>query len=302
MDLNPDVVFGKARASVIGCEGEIHDVVESTMDTARRLAAKGVPDGYVVLAEEQRSGRGRTGAWECRRGDGILMSVVLRLAVRADERRLIATLGAVSAAEAVQHFGPDAKIKWPNDVVVLVRGDTPQGPEESGAGPPRQPRIAPPFRKMGGVLVESATCKGDSAPAHLLGIGLNVNQDRRRLPACAESEEAGRGGLPATSVKIELGRQVDRSELCRILLGRLDHWYGRLRHGRAEALLARWRTLSCLMGESVRAVVRTSANSVEPGRAVIGKVIGLRATGELILQPPEGGELLLREHEAKLIF
>ena len=269
--LNPDVIFDPNR--VVGCEGEIHDVVESTMDTARRLAVRRTaeaPDGYVVLAQEQRSGRGRTGTWECRRGDGLLMSVILRLGVRTSERKLIALMGAVSAAEAIQHFGPDARIKWPNDVVVA----------EAPCG-------ALKLRKLGGVLVEQVR-KGDATPVHLLGIGLNANQDRRRLPAVRQA-------MPPTSVKIELGgRPVDRSELCHVLLGRLDHWYGKLRLGQSEALLARWRTLSCLLGETVRAEVR--------GRMLDGEVIGIRATGELILRLPGGREIFLNDHETKLLF
>ena len=262
-------IFGVASAGrVIGCKGEVLEVVDSTMDVARRRAAAGAPDGYVLLAEKQRAGRGRTGTWECPARQGLLMSVILRLGVRTSERRLIGLMGAVAAAEAVQHFGPEARIKWPNDVVIAERAE------------------ALKLRKIGGILVEQAQ-QGDSAPAHLLGVGLNVNQDRRRLPAVA--------ALPPTSVKIQLGgRRVDRNELCDALLGRLDHWYAKLRLTQGEALLARWRTLSCLLGETVRAEVQ--------GRIVDGKVIGLRATGELILRPSAGPELFLSSEKAALLF
>ena len=48
-------IFGVASAGrVIGCKGEVLEVVDSTMDVARRRAAAGAPDGYVLLAEKQR--------------------------------------------------------------------------------------------------------------------------------------------------------------------------------------------------------------------------------------------------------
>jgi len=253
---------------VVGCRGEVHDVLESTMDTARRCAMAGAPDGYVVLAEKQRSGRGRTGTWECTTRLGLLISVVLRMGISQEERRITALMGAVAATQAVQHFGVQARIKWPNDVVIA---DKTQGLR---------------VRKLGGVLVEQ-TPQGDAAPAHVLGIGLNVNQDTRRLPKGVD--------VPATSVKIERGGQsVERNQLCIRLLAELDLWYAKLRSGQVEALLARWRTLSCLLGQRVRAEVE--------GEFVSGEVLGLRATGELILRTDDGGEIFLTSEKAKLVF
>ena len=266
--LSAQQLFGTAGGRrIIGLEGEVLGIVESTMDAARRQAAAGVPDGFVVLAERQRSGRGRKGIWECPAGEGLLMTVVLRLGVRASERPQLALLGAVAATEAAAHYVPRVGIKWPNDIVV------------AGEGEPMA------LRKLGGVLVEQARC-GDSAPAHLLGIGLNVDQDRRRLPLGT--------GLPATSMKLEGGRPIDRAALCAKLMDQLDGWYDRVRRGRPEALLARWRRLSCLMGHRVCA--RTGGQCIE------GTVVALRAGGELILRAAGGEEVILTSERSTLLF
>jgi len=267
--LDPAVIFGPgASRRVIGRQGEVLRVVDSTMDLARHRAAAGAPDGYVVLAEKQRAGRGRSGSWECPPGQGLLMSVVLRLGLPRADRPRLALMGAVAAAEALRQFGAQARIKWPNDIVVT-----------GGEGLPR-------LRKLGGVLVEQCS-QGDSAPAHLLGIGLNVNQHSRRLPS--------RTPLPATSLRAELGgRATDRNELCLRLLEKLDSWYSPLRRGHPELLLARWRTLSCLLGEMVSARVGE--------RIIRGRVTGLRSSGELVLSGLRGCQVVLKPGKDKLLL
>jgi len=267
--LSAEKIFAAhGRKRVIGCRGEVLPVVDSTMHVARRRAEGGSPDGYVVVAEEQTAGRGRKGKWECPPGLGLLMSVVLRLGLPLQERRVFTILGAVAAAEAVQRFGPPARIKWPNDVVVAVQeGDL-------------------VLKKLGGVLVEQVG-RSDAVPAHILGIGINVNQKRRHLP--------GEAALPATSVLLERGGvRTDRNALCRTLLERLDFWYERLYHGQTERLLARWRSLNCLPGRRVTISMG--------GRTFPAEVLGVRSTGELIVRDATGQRLHLTEEKARLVF
>jgi BirA family transcriptional regulator, biotin operon repressor / biotin---[acetyl-CoA-carboxylase] ligase len=115
-----------------------HRLVDSTNRVARELAAAGAPHGTLVTADEQSAGRGRADrSWVAPAGSSVLMSVVLRPA------EALLPLRAAVAVAAV--CGPDAAIKWPNDVLL---GD----------------------RKVCGVLVEGRPQEGWAA----LGIGLNV--------------------------------------------------------------------------------------------------------------------------------
>lgn len=267
--LDQNAIFeASSRARVIGSTGEIHDVVESTMDVARERGTAAAGDGYVVLAEQQRSGRGRDGRWECPSGKGLLMSIVLRLGLRRSERMLLGFMGAVAAAETFQSFGTNASVKWPNDIVVTA--------------PAKELRL----RKLGGVLVEQFS-RGDAAPGHLLGLGLNLNQTQDELPECSN--------IPATSLMLERhGEPVDRDRFCRQLLNHLDEWYGRLRLGRSGHLLARWRSLSCLPGKRIRARVRD--------QIITGTVTGLRATGELLLREDNGRTRVLKAEHTTLLL
>ncbi|MHC4481670.1 MAG: biotin--[acetyl-CoA-carboxylase] ligase [Planctomycetota bacterium] len=267
--LEPEALFGPRTGSpLVGSEGEVLRSVTSTMDVARERLKEGAADGYVVVAEHQSAGRGRAGAWECPAGRGLLMSACLRIGLPLAERKLVVLMGAVAAAEAVRRFGVPAQIKWPNDVVVAARRDD---------------RLL--VRKLGGLIAETVP-RGDAAPAHVLGIGLNVNQGAEDLPQGAS--------VPPTSMCLERGQEVDRTALCRALLEELSGWYRRLAMGQSEHVLARWRRLSCLFGEQVRARVE--------GQVLSGTVAGICSTGELILIGPGGQQYLLPEERSSLLL
>ena len=119
----------------------------STNDRARALAAAGAPHGTVVSAAEQTAGRGRQGrTWSAPPGRALLVSVVLR-----DPPTLLSLAAALAVAETA---GDEARIKWPNDV--LVDG-----------------------RKIAGILAEGRPQDGWA----VLGIGLNVALRIEDLPA-----------------------------------------------------------------------------------------------------------------------
>lgn len=267
--LDPEIIFGSAvRPAVIGSAGEVVGSTGSTMDLVRDRIREGAPDGYVVVAEQQTSGRGRSGDWVSMPGRGILVSVLLLAGLRSSDRMLAGLMAAVGATEAVRNSGVRARIKWPNDIVT-AGGDT------------EIFRI----KKLGGVLVEQFG-RGDSAPAHVIGIGLNINQTLAELPAQAQ--------IPPTSVRIELGRPVSRSRLCAALLGRLDQWYKKIKLGQPESLLAGWKNLCCLTGRRIK--VR------HLGKVFDVEALGLSAGGELIVRDATGGILYLSDRDTKIIL
>lgn len=110
--------FGKTLEWIDSCE--------STQIIAHRLAQEGVPDGTVVLTEEQTAGRGRMARkWDSVHGKGIWMSVILRPDVplhRAPQFTLITAVAVVRAIEDVTGLRPD--IKWPNDILMNGKKST----------------------------------------------------------------------------------------------------------------------------------------------------------------------------------
>ena len=140
----------------------------STNDRARALATGGAPHGTLVTAAAQTAGRGRQGrGWVAPPGRALLMSVVLR--ELQDHARLLPLAAGVAVARVC---GPDARIKWPNDVLLADGG------------------------KVAGILAEGRPLEGWA----VLGIGLNVAVDVEDLPP-ALRETAATLGRPRADVE-----------------------------------------------------------------------------------------------------
>jgi BirA family transcriptional regulator, biotin operon repressor / biotin---[acetyl-CoA-carboxylase] ligase len=134
---------------------------DSTSSRARELALAGAPHGTLVTAAEQSAGRGRQGrTWSAPAGRALLLSIVLR-----DPPTLLPLAAAVAVADVC---GPEARIKWPNDV--WLDG-----------------------RKAAGILVEGRPFEGWA----VLGIGLNVAMRPEDFPDELRATATGLGREPA---------------------------------------------------------------------------------------------------------
>jgi BirA family transcriptional regulator, biotin operon repressor / biotin---[acetyl-CoA-carboxylase] ligase len=183
--------------------GDVRRLAEtdSTNRFALDLARTGAPDGVVVVADHQRSGRGRLGrTWSAPPGASLLVSVLLRPDLAPDDRHLVVVAAAVAMADAVlATTGVVAGLKWPNDLLV---GD----------------------RKLAGILAEAA---GDA-----IVVGIGVNLDWPEIPPALD-------GI-ATACNLEGGRPTSPDELLAAFLARYAKRLGDLDGTRAayEARLA----------------------------------------------------------------
>src|SRR5204863_6657724 len=102
------------RSSALCTRVEVVEQTESTNADVAAAAAAGAPEGLVVVAEQQRSGRGRMGRqWESPARAGVLMSMLLRPALPASSLPLLPLLTGVAAAEALRSVaGVEAVLKW----------------------------------------------------------------------------------------------------------------------------------------------------------------------------------------------
>lgn len=163
------------------------DRVDSTNDVAMDSARQGLTDGLVVLAEEQRRGRGRQGRrWISPPGANILLSALLLEPRRAGLCDTATIAAGLAVAEGIEDASAlRTGLKWPNDV--LLDGE-----------------------KVAGVLVETRPVAARLAV--VIGVGINVNA----------SPGPGEVDRPATSLACHLGHPVERTDVIRAVLRRLD--------------------------------------------------------------------------------
>ncbi|MFD4703152.1 biotin--[acetyl-CoA-carboxylase] ligase [Streptomyces niveus] len=240
------------------------DVVTETGSTNTDLAARAdtLPEGAVLVAEEQTRGRGRLDrAWSAPARSGLFLSVLLRPGPGVPVARWgwLPLLTGVAVATAVARAaGVDTALKWPNDLLVTVGGK--EGDETSKEE-----------RKAGGILAERV---GDDAV--VVGIGLNVSLTESELPV------PGAGSLALAQAV-----SVDRDPLLRAVLRGLESWYGTWRDaggdpgasGLQEAYAAGCATL----GRPVRAEL--------PGeRRLVGDAVAIDGDGRLVIATEGGGQ------------
>src|SRR5215211_370607 len=178
------------------------------------------------------------------------MSLVLRPRFAASLASRVTQTAAVGVAKALWELGVEARIKWPND---LLAGG----------------------KKICGILAESSAghATGSAKERRLdyviLGVGMNANLD----PA-----ELGVTDREVTTIRSELGHDVDLRDLLRALLTTLEAELGRIED--FGSVLEDWRNLNCTLGAKVR--VRRFGETIE------GQGVDLSAEGALLLSTRQG--------------
>jgi len=210
--LDADFIKSNLDTHRIGREIIVHKSTTSTNDIAAEYARSGGKnDGLVIFAEHQTAGRGRRGSrWFDDTGKSILCSILLfNPKIEAD---MITIVAAVGLAETI---GQNAKIKWPNDIIL------------SG-------------RKAAGILVEAF---GENKKKYYaVGIGINCHQQKKDFPV--ELAET------ATRIDMETGAECDRSRLAKRLIMNLDHLL-EAANRQPDEIIEKWRGRSMLLSRRI---------------------------------------------------
>lgn len=212
--------------------------------------------GTVVVARHQTAGRGRQGRFWLDCG-GLHLSVVVPGHRAAFERGFSVWLGLQTVLVLREEVHVDARLKWPNDIVV---GD----------------------RKLGGILLET-TGRGEAARV-VAGLGLNLDTRRDEFPAALQ-------GM-ATSVFLERGSAPRPGDLAGRILTRVEAALDDFgRHGWTPFRPA----LACLDALLGQTVELNTARGPVRGRAVglddEGRLLLEQGDGKI--RPYRGGEVHL---------
>ena len=137
--------------------------VSSTMDVAHEAADAGAPAGTLVLAEHQRSGRGRGGrVWRSEPESGVWLTLIERPWEGVPVELMSVRAGLALAPVLDRFASAPVGLKWPNDL--HVHG-----------------------RKLGGILIEARW--RDARPEWVaLGVGVNLAPPADLNEACGLRE------------------------------------------------------------------------------------------------------------------
>jgi BirA family biotin operon repressor/biotin-[acetyl-CoA-carboxylase] ligase len=137
------------KTAWIGRRLDLYRELDSTNLLAEDLAARGVPEGSLVVADGQTRGRGRLGrSFFSPPGTGLYLSLLLRPripAARAPEHVFAAAVAVAATARELLPASQQIEIKWPNDVLVAGR---------KLSGTPELREIATSLRIAGGERVD----------------------------------------------------------------------------------------------------------------------------------------------------
>lgn len=135
------------------------DSITSTNNVLKQLARDGAPEGTVLIADRQTSGRGRLGrSFLSPANVGVYMSVLLRPSCRPGELMHLTCAAATSACDAIEKAtGIRPGIKWTNDIVYRRR-------------------------KLAGILTEMSLTADRKIDYAIIGIGINCCQKEGDFP------------------------------------------------------------------------------------------------------------------------
>lgn len=189
--LSGDEIDPLLKTKAIGREIIYLPEVSSTNEELKRCSAEG-REGLTIISEKQSLGKGRLGrTWTSLEKKGIYMSVLLKPNIQPQEAAKLTQIAAASVTLALREFGIDAKIKWPNDIILNGK------------------KICGILTEMSGELMQLDHV--------ILGIGINTHLDEEDL-----NEEIKE---KASSIKLETGRDYERKMLLAGILNKFEELY-----------------------------------------------------------------------------
>lgn len=235
--------------------------VDSTSSALKRLANDGAREWTVILAEEQREGRGRLGRhWISKEGEGIYMSLLLKPDMQPYHATKITQIAASAITLAIREITAlEALIKWPNDIVI-------------------------DGKKVCGILTEMAA-ELNQINYVILGIGINVNGD----DFDNEIKEK------ATSLKVALGSEssLDRKSILESFYKHFEQLYEQfIKEKSALHAIELCRKYSAIIGTDVQIIRRNNCEDVS--------VLDVTDDGELLVKHPDGTEEIIISGEVSI--
>ncbi len=188
-NFHPDTLF-------VGKEFYFHSELPSTNDwLAEQMRSRNFSEGTLVVADEQKAGKGRLNRrWESEKGRNLLSSLLLKPGKVSDHYLWQLTMAmSLAVRETIEwYIQRPVLVKWPNDLL-----------SENC--------------KVAGILIENQL-NGKVLQSSIVGMGLNINQEKFI------------GAPNAASFLTLTGRYYEREEVLKTLCQKLEQYYLRSRN------------------------------------------------------------------------
>ncbi|MDO4536144.1 MAG: biotin--[acetyl-CoA-carboxylase] ligase, partial [Clostridium perfringens] len=237
------------------------DTIDSTNTYCKTLAESKAKEGTLVISEEQTKGRGTKGRlWSSPKGSGLWFSIILRPKMSISNLGKIVIVTSSALCETFKSLNIDAKIKWPNDI--LVKG-----------------------KKLCGILTE-VKLEGDYIDYIVLGIGINVNIDYMDFNDNLK--------LTATSLKIELSKEISRGYVLGTFLNFFEKFYTEMLHSSSFEYFKIYKENSFVINKTVNIIKNNTIETVT--------VLDFDLDGFIIVKDSNGAIKKISSGEVSLRF
>jgi len=201
-----------------------------------------IEDVTVIVADDQQKGRGqRENSWVSMTQKSLTFSIFKRFdGLSMKHQFSISMAVSIGIKKTLDQYGiPDVAIKWPNDIMSR-------------------------FKKLSGILIENQT-KGPNVVSSVIGIGMNVNEDRfDDLPQ-------------ATSLLLSSGKQFPREEVLYDLIQAIQTELDRINEQEIKSIQSDFEHYLYKRGEF-------SVFKKPQGKPFNGCIQGVNSSGELMIE------------------
>jgi BirA family transcriptional regulator, biotin operon repressor / biotin---[acetyl-CoA-carboxylase] ligase len=218
--ISADGLHAMVQTRVMGRQAvRVLQETDSTNLQAKIMAGRKAAEGTLIVADAQTLGRGRRGrTWHSPPGRNIHASLILRPKLAPSQAPQVTLMAAVALARTLEVSAAlDAKIKWPNDV--MVGG-----------------------KKIAGILTEISTDM-ESVDYVVVGFGINVNMRKSEMPQALRPI--------ATSILMEKGTETSRAHLLCTLMENIEAAYDLLNDQGFGPVMQQWRSMTDIIGQRV---------------------------------------------------
>ena len=246
--LLPNEVLASLKTKWLGHNVIYHTSVNSTNDIAKKAALDNCPNGTIIIAEEQVSGKGRISrGWFSPLSAGVWFSIVLRPPFLPHDAPKFTLLMAVALAKAFDAYpGIKVGIKWPNDI--LVQG-----------------------KKIVGILTEM-NAEMEAINYIVIGTGINVNVSKEIMPDDIKDK--------AASLSDFTDKTVDRIKVITAVLKSLEDIYEKTVAEGFAYMFEEWKKYTITLGKTVSVVA--------PDETFLGVAENIDEMGALLVKRENG--------------